>query len=262
MLIFFDDDSFPKMRRSLLITCGAIIFICHVNVGLKLPTALFDIPADTVVIEPRTAVLVLWVICAYLFLRFLSNWYALHARYRAGIDRETDVKKEAEHYLGQFYQHSVEVTGKLNQINEVHAKLENMKEGLDLLTQRLAHISKEIDYFISEAKKFPGPPGLEKKNTPENEQLNYQQAAERIRKEAERGISDLRQQLSQLGSVDLGFKNLDELKSRKEITHYTQKRSVEASSETILGADQYYFSLVSVIAALIWSATSTYHFFQ
>lgn len=257
MLLFFDDDSLPKIRRSIFAVCATITFIAHFSVGLRLPTVIFDLPNETIVIEPETSIMILGVIWIYLFVRYATNYWALLIRFRSGLDRESDVAETANHYKGELEKIRSDIATKLDATGSIFSRYEALRDDLNqknsIHKSLLKQQSDLLDTFDELTRNDPDPDISFIRFSPEL-MGTYQ--------------SDLSMYLNIYDEQNGVFRNIDWSKSevdvllnRPEISNFDSMLSAEARSDRMLGRDQFGLSVIAVILASAIAGYSLLQFF-
>lgn len=159
-MLAFNDDSFPKIRRSIVTTSGLIVFVATYRVGIKLPTKLFSFcpkgDCDPVIlpfVPPVASLTVLWCLLAYLFVRYIVNVRAMVLDYKADKGKPTKVLEEAKLYHENAK--ALAETNRSNQekISEFIREFRDLERKTDTIVQGLSNSEEHTNLQVQRASK-------------------------------------------------------------------------------------------------------------
>jgi len=253
MLALLNDDTYPKIRKSLMICLVLVCVVAHYELGIKFPQVFFDLPDR--VIEPRTTLLALWSLCIYLGLRYLSHYRAHRIRYQARLDYNAEFAAKANHYKGEIESLRDQTRGMLKSLEGHLQRYEHFEEsskGADVgyaaaleALERVAQSAK-LDEVVAFSEDIKGGLG------------DLIKDARNQRQGFELQIGFLK---TALREVKTGRPLLEELMAEPSIKHFDQQADAETVSGEILGRDQFLTSLAGVGLLLALATMTTLKFY-
>ena len=144
MWTWFDDDTFPKIRRSLIVVCVLIVFVAKYEIALKLPPVIFEVGVEDKKISAAVALWGLWIMCVYLTIRFGVNCTASYLQYKSGLTKMTDVAAQAQAHLAAMKQVH-------NDISEQRIWLQDRQEDLVRACEEFKQYEHSVPHVVAQA---------------------------------------------------------------------------------------------------------------
>lgn len=255
MLNLFNDTDHSKVRQSVFVAGGLIIFICQFQVGIRLPELILEVDPNKHIISPEKSVQFLGLVYVYLLARYIAMQISLITRYQAGLGRETEVEKKAEHYSGQISR----LLDKLNtkpfaDVSAVPKTIANQLS--DFADANELKESALKQFFITMV-----PVGM-------REQLQ-QEAMEEANRPYSTAIAVIREQskfaeevTDGLGRVHSLLESYRELAELPELKHYRTQRTAEMVSGRWEGRDKFILANIGVLVILIMVVYNIFMLFR
>ena len=230
MIDFFQDDSYPKIRRSAIVVAGIISFVAHYEVGIKLPTAIFD-TADQAIIDPGTSLIFLWTLLAYLMLRFSVNYSATQIRFRADLGKQSDVRKAAQNFINDLENTVPKLQKYLNDINKTRTLLFEVGNRTRAATKELDEKLKDVRTNFDTARIKCA--GLDH-SAYEKIVENNRRAVGSYLKHACEAVEEVAAKVQQESVIPAGFAKLED---SPNIGRFPSQLSAESKSDNWIGWD-------------------------
>ena len=238
-MLFFDDDSFPKIRRSLLIVCALITFVAHYEIGINLDNAILDTGIDGLKMSPTNALYVLGAVFLYLQFRFWSNLASTYILHRAGLTTASDVTAAADHYRQEMAAQSAQLEKIKGQMREHEARIAGAVE-------QYISAKDKVDELVTTIQKMEDFPRSETAAVSEFEHSDFYRNYISTSTEASAALSTASHDI---GRLMKGTERLPEIMALPEVQSFELKKTGERRADQISAFDQFGLSVGFVLLA-------------
>ena len=268
MFSLFNDDNYPKQRRSVVLVSFVIIFVVYNCANLKLPTSILDLPEGRETISAGTSLKYLWAINLYLIVRVILNGGANLLRSRAGITRETDIPAQTEHWRKQLQALEQDISSKSSAINRSLAKFNKLKDEFDRIITSLQSLEPDLlsnldryEQLIEDAKAIEQRTRNGDPNYAARERTKLLHQIEYCHEQASEVAKDFPNQIERLASVHIGEEERQFLVKKFDIQHYENKESAQAKAANYEATDQFWLAPAALLLVVVLAIYQTLEYF-